>query len=178
MENENNNLGFNTVAYAFSITGFKTAWPSNNQVEDPHTILLRGITPEGVESASGEVGDVILGADGSMKVLNKNALIDFSFNIFPNNLAYDDIRHYFNRTQVKTGEKRIGQVAVQLQIIKTTLKTMECYNGTFIELGGIGGANRDDGQQSINITFRTSLQPALTKTLTDEELASYNAYAY
>ena len=178
MENEKNNLGFNTILYIFSIKGFTTEWPSTNAVEDPHTIIVKGFTADGVDAGSGEVGDVILGADGSMKCINKNGLRDFTFNLFPNTNAFEDIKHYFNRTQVALGEKRIGQVSVQLQIIRTNVKTMECYDGMFIELGGMGGATRDDGQQSITFSFRTTIKSALTKKLTDEELNSYGAYGY
>ena len=178
MDNEKNNLGFNTILYIFVMKGFTTEWPSINAVENPHTIILKGFTSDGVDAGSGESGDVILGSDGSMKIVNKNGLRDFNFSLFSNAPAFEDIEHYYNRTQVGLGEKRIGQISVQLQIIRTNVKKMRCYDGTLVEFGGMDGANRDNGQQDITFTFRTTIKPSLIKSLTDAELNSYNAFGY
>ena len=130
------------VIYILSVGGFQSKWPSNGKSENPHIIKIPNLE--------------YLGKDGY-----------FSLHSNTNTLAYKDIQHYINRTQVGPGEKRIGQISVQLQIIKTTLKTMESYNIM------ITSHNYSNNGNSLSIRFKSITNQPSRKQMTDDELKTY-----
>lgn len=138
MENED-------VIYILSVGGFQSKWPSNGKSENPHIIKIP-----------------------NLKYLGKNGYFYeycTTLHINTNTLAYKDIQHYINRTC--SGEKRIGQISVQLQIIKTTLKTMESYNIMITRHDYSNNGN------SLSIRFKSITNQPSRKQMTDDELKTY-----
>lgn len=140
MENED-------VIYILSVGGFQSEWPSNGRSENPHIIKIPNLK--------------YLGKDGYFYKYCT------TLHINTNTLAYKDIQHYINRTQPHPGEKRIGQISVQLQIIQTTLKTIESYNIMITRYSYSNNGN------SLSIIFKRTIDQPSRKQMTDDELKTY-----
>lgn len=164
MENED-------VIYILIIKGFtRSYWPSINDLENPHRVVLKNIVPN-ISYKKIHDNKMILGADGYCKNIYGESEKIYNFRVSKeNNYIYEDIKHYFDRTESEEikNARLVIPANVELEIINKNKRIKEIYSGV-IEKDYI----YEEGE-SNEISFNFKIKEKISnKILTEEELIQF-----